>query len=115
MIWRVTSESGQHNREAKTGERFILGGGWDDAAYAFTDAYSLPTLSRSATNGFRCMLLTDKPIGRQFACRMIWKTLRETSQRRQPIEEDEFNLLVRQYAYDKTDLEPELIICRQCQ
>ena len=35
------------------GERFILGGGWSDAPYQFTDAYAQPATNRAAINGIR--------------------------------------------------------------
>ena len=48
--------------EAGAGERFILGGGWTDPAYGFTDAYAEPALDRSAINGIRLIkLLHDEP------------------------------------------------------
>ena len=34
-------------------QRFILGGGWNDAPYQFNDAYSQPPFDRSPTNGIR--------------------------------------------------------------
>ncbi len=37
------------------GQRFILGGGWNDPEYAFADAYAQSPWDRSQTNGFRCM------------------------------------------------------------
>lgn len=95
------------NKETKTGDRFILGGGWDDAAYAFTDAYSLPALSRSATNGIRCILQVDST-GQSSLMAELENPTRDFSKLR-PIDENVFNLLVRQYAYDKSKLEPTLI------
>ncbi|MBW2541559.1 MAG: protein kinase, partial [Deltaproteobacteria bacterium] len=41
--------------ESSRGGRFILGGGWNDPAYAFVDAYAQSPWDRSATNGFRCI------------------------------------------------------------
>ena len=35
------------------GGRFILGGGWSDTPYAFTDGYAQPPTDRSAINGIR--------------------------------------------------------------
>jgi len=37
------------------GQRFILGGGWNDPEYAFADAYAQSQWDRARTNGFRCM------------------------------------------------------------
>ena len=37
------------------GDRFILGGGWNDPPYGFNDAYAQSPWDRSETNGFRCI------------------------------------------------------------
>jgi len=95
------------NKETKTGDRFILGGGWDDAAYAFTDAYSLPPLSRSVTNGIRCILPIDTA-GQNILMAELENPTRDFS-KLHPIDESMFNLLTRQYAYDMSELEPTLI------
>jgi formylglycine-generating enzyme required for sulfatase activity/predicted esterase len=42
--------------DAGQGQRFILGGGWSDAKYAFVDAYAQRPMDRSAINGIRLML-----------------------------------------------------------
>ena len=48
--------------EAGGGEHFILGGGWTDPAYGFTDAYAQPAMDRSAINGIRLVkLLRNEP------------------------------------------------------
>ncbi len=39
--------------ESRDGERFILGGGFTDPPYGFTDAYAQPALDRSRINGIR--------------------------------------------------------------
>lgn len=36
-----------------TDERFILGGGWSESPYGFTDGYAQPAMDRSAINGIR--------------------------------------------------------------
>jgi eukaryotic-like serine/threonine-protein kinase len=44
------------------GERFILGGGWSDPPYGFTDAYAQPAMDRSDINGIRlARYLHDEP------------------------------------------------------
>ena len=44
------------NDSTREGQRFILGGGWNDPAYAFaSDAVAQPPFDRSASNGFRCI------------------------------------------------------------
>src|SRR5687768_805865 len=47
-------------------ERFILGGGWSDTPYAFTDGYAQPPTDRSAINGIRLVryLRTDDQLAR---------------------------------------------------
>ncbi|HEX9562406.1 MAG TPA: protein kinase [Gemmatimonadaceae bacterium] len=61
--------------DAGRGQRFILGGGWSDARYAFVDAYAQPPMDRSAINGIRLALyepadtsiaLASSPIPRAF-------------------------------------------------
>ncbi len=39
--------------DAGGGERFILGGGWSDPQYGFTDAYAQPAVDRLPINGIR--------------------------------------------------------------
>ena len=44
------------NSSTREGQRFILGGGWNDPAYGFdSDAVTQPPFDRSASNGFRCI------------------------------------------------------------
>ena len=43
--------------EAANGRRWVLGGAWDDPGYMFVLQTSLPSLDRSAGNGFRCARL----------------------------------------------------------
>ena len=61
--------------DARHGQRFILGGGWSDAKYAFVDAYAQPPMNRAAINGIRLVkydsgdtsvALASRPIPRAF-------------------------------------------------
>jgi eukaryotic-like serine/threonine-protein kinase len=65
--WCV-NDAGRH-------QRFILGGGWSDAKYAFVDAYAQPPMDRSVINGIRLakyhsgdtvVALASRPIPRAF-------------------------------------------------
>jgi eukaryotic-like serine/threonine-protein kinase len=65
--WCV-NDAGRH-------QRFILGGGWSDAKYAFVDAYAQPPMNRAAINGIRLakydsgdtiVALASRPIPRAF-------------------------------------------------
>jgi formylglycine-generating enzyme required for sulfatase activity len=51
---------------ASGGGRFILGGGWSDPPYGFTDGYAQPPMDRSAINGIRLVryLHTDDQLAR---------------------------------------------------
>ena len=51
---------------ASGGGRFILGGGWSDPPYGFTDGYAQPPTDRSAINGIRLVryLHTDDQLAR---------------------------------------------------
>jgi serine/threonine protein kinase/dienelactone hydrolase len=93
-VWN-TAEQGQ--------ARYILGGGWNDEEWAFSDAYAQPPMDRSATNGFRCIkvLGTDpkladlqRPLNREF--RDFFKE--------KPVSDQIFEQYLAQYRYDRTPL-----------
>ncbi len=48
---------------SESGDRFILGGGWSDPKYAFTDAYAQPPMNRAEINGIRLALYGDHDSG----------------------------------------------------
>ena len=45
--------------ESGRDHRFILGGGWSDPAYSFTDAYAQPAMDRAVINGIRLALYAE--------------------------------------------------------
>src|SRR5215218_5909888 len=57
------------NEAAGGGGRFILGGGWSEPPYAFTDGYAQPPMDRSGINGIRLVryLHTDDDLARAMA------------------------------------------------
>ena len=57
--------------DAGQGQRFILGGGWSDARYAFVDAYAQPPMNRAAINGVRLALYNPADSGVALASRPI--------------------------------------------
>jgi serine/threonine protein kinase/dienelactone hydrolase len=83
---------------------FILGGGWNDKTYEFTNDHSVQyPFNRFVTNGFRCMqyLETDsstadmkKPT--EFYMRNVYQE--------KPVSDGEFNVILRMYNYPKTSL-----------
>ena len=89
--------------QSSRGGRFILGGGWNDLAYAFNDAYAQLDFDRSETNGFRCIKYVDSEENRANLEKMVLLPLRDFLT--ETIVSDEtFALFLNQYAYDKTDL-----------
>lgn len=87
----------------RPGQRFILGGGWNDAEYAITDAYAQSPFDRSRTNGFRCMrVVTDEP-NRTNLERVIELPFRDFLAEK-PVSDEVFGFFLRQFHYDKTPL-----------
>ena len=86
------------------GQRFILGGGWNDPTYSFNDGYTQPALDRSVSNGFRCIqaLPNDSTLARLTSVvKMEFRDYRKEK----PVDDKIFNIFIRQYAYDKTPLQ----------
>lgn len=89
------------------GGKFILGGGWDDPAYAFNDDYAQSPWDRSATNGFRCI--------REVETSRVDSVLEATIElpfrdfRSEPRTSDEtFAQYLTQFRYDATPLRAEV-------
>jgi len=84
------------------GERYILGGGWNDPTYAFNDAYAQDPFDRSPTNGVRlAKYLSDENI--TLASRPIVRDFRDFS-KEQPVPDAVFAAYRRMYDYDRTRL-----------
>jgi dienelactone hydrolase len=85
-------------------ERFILGGGWNDAAYMFVDAYGQSPWDRGPTNGVRlATYLTETEAVRQ-AQAPITRPFRDFFAER-PASDAEFAVFRRLYAYDRQPLD----------
>ena len=89
--------------ECTRGGRFILGGGWNDPAYAFNDAYAQTAFDRSETNGFRCIKYLESEERRAGLEKAIEMPFRDFL-REKPVSDETFALFLNQYAYDKTGL-----------
>ncbi len=85
------------------GGHFILGGGWNDPAYAFNDAYAQAAFDRSETNGFRCIQYLGSEQNRAGLEKPIALPFRDFL-REKPVSDGTFALFLNQYAYDKTEL-----------
>jgi len=85
------------------GQRFILGGGWNDAPYAFGDLYAQSPWDRSPTNGFRLMTCGKERIGLEQAREPIAKEFRDYT-KETAVGDAEYRVFLRMYAYDRTPL-----------
>ena len=83
--------------------RFILGGGWNDAAYMFVDPYTQSPWDRSATNGFRLVTYLGVDDNLERAKQPIRRPFRDFLKDK-PVGDVEFQLYLRMYAYDPRPL-----------
>jgi dienelactone hydrolase len=80
--------------------RFILGGGWDDAGWAFNDAYAQSPWNRRPTNGVRCIREIDARPGLARAIEMPFRDFyNETA-----VDDETFAFFLRQFEYDDTPM-----------
>ncbi len=92
------------NRCDRPGERFILGGGWNDPEYAFADAYAQSAFDRSVTNGFRCIRpICPEPNSARLE-RVIELPFRDF-RAEEPVPDSVFDFFLRQFTYDKGPLD----------
>jgi formylglycine-generating enzyme required for sulfatase activity/dienelactone hydrolase len=92
------------NESQTSGQRFILGGGWDDPLYSFTDAYTQDAFDRSVTNGFRCIRFLEPEENLDELARAIEMPFRDFLSET-PVPDDVFAIYLRQFAYDRTPLD----------
>jgi DNA-binding winged helix-turn-helix (wHTH) protein/formylglycine-generating enzyme required for sulfatase activity/dienelactone hydrolase len=85
-----------------TGGRFILGGGWNDASYMFTDLYTQSPWDRSLTNGFR--LVTYLGVDKLERAKQPIKRPTRDFRKERPVGDAEFNIYLRMYRYDRQPL-----------
>jgi len=94
--------------ESSRGGNFILGGGWNDAAYGFNDAYAQSPFDRSVTNGIRCIKYLHGEAEHEELEAMIQLPFRDFLNEK-PVADEYFKLILSQYAYDKADLNTVLL------
>jgi len=91
------------NESGKNDERYILGGGWDDPDYGFTDAFTRHPMDRSLTNGFRCVSYIVPNENQSVLERPLVRAFRDFYAE-EPVSDETFALILRQYAYDREPL-----------
>jgi predicted esterase len=85
------------------GNRYILGGGWNDPSYQYSEIFAQPELNRSATNGIRLVrrLGQGRDIARASA--PVPGLVRDYSKAR-PVDDATFRGYLALYEYDRTPL-----------
>ena len=85
------------------GQQYILGGGWNDQPYTFTDAYAQDRFDRSATNGFRCIMYAGSDRNRAVLEATINVPVRQL-RKEKPVSDETFRYYRSLYTYDRTTL-----------
>ena len=88
--------------------RFILGGGWNDQPYQFTDAYTQPPFDRSPTNGFRLVKYLTVDSNLTLAGQPLQRAWRDFLKER-PISDLVFSAYRQMYQYDRTPLDAKVL------
>jgi class 3 adenylate cyclase/dienelactone hydrolase len=91
------------NESTNPGQRFILGGGWNDPTYSFNDSYTQSASDRGIANGFRCIkeLPGDTTLtGMTEKVSVAFRDYRKEK----PVDDKTFAFILNQYAYDKKPL-----------
>ena len=89
-------------------KRFILGGGWVDASYAFSDAYAQSPLDRSPINGIRLVrAATTAGLGPEQTRAPVVREHRDYAVER-PAPDAVYRGFIGFYDYDRTPLKPKL-------
>ena len=87
------------------GQRYILGGGWNEPSYMSNELDVRPPFDRSAINGFRCVRYT-KPLDPVLAAPLS-RAVRDYS-REKPASDAVFEVYRSMYAYDRTPLNAKI-------
>jgi eukaryotic-like serine/threonine-protein kinase len=89
-------------------ERFILGGGWNDEPYAFTDAYTQAPFDRSPTNGIRLVKYLAADPNVALAAAPLQRSRRDFVKVR-PVTDAVYAAYRQMYEYDRTALDAKVI------
>ena len=90
------------------GSRYILGGGWSDPQYVFSDLYAQPELNRAPINGIRLVRRIHASADLARASAPIPVVARNFATMR-PVDDATFRGLVTLYDYDHTPLNARLV------
>jgi tRNA A-37 threonylcarbamoyl transferase component Bud32 len=84
-------------------ERYILGGAWDEPAYAFNSPDARPPFERERTLGFRCVQRPTAPPERSFA--PLPRSAGGPARAIPPVGDETYNVFLGLHAYAKSDLD----------
>jgi len=89
--------------EADAGQRYVLGGAWDEPSYMFVDPDAQSPFLRAANIGFRCVKYITPESIPKFAIDAIPSPRRDLTKEK-PVAEAVFRAYLSAYSYDKTPL-----------
>ena len=84
-------------------QRFILGGGWSDPPYQFTDAYAQPANNRAAINGIRLVKYLKDDAALAKSKEAATRAFRDYKKEK-PVSAGEYEALRHVFDYDRTAL-----------
>jgi len=87
---------------------YILGGGFNDPTYAFNCAYTQLSDDRSVSNGFRCVIQTG-PDSADIEQSGRMKLAFRDYKKEKPVDDKTFEIYRRQFDYDKSELNAEIL------
>ncbi len=96
-----------YNESSNAGQRFILGGGWNDSKYSFNDAFTQSALDRSIANGFRCIKLLPGDTTSSSLKSVVSLAFRDYHKEK-PVDDKTFEIFLNHFAYDKTPLNSKI-------
>jgi serine/threonine protein kinase/dienelactone hydrolase len=95
------------NKSSRDGQRFILGGSWDDPGWTFIDPFARPPIDRSPTNGFRCIKYIEANDNQNELVKSIELVFRNYFNEK-PVSDETFTHFIHLYQYDKTSLNAKI-------
>jgi serine/threonine protein kinase/predicted esterase len=89
------------------GKRYLLGGGWNDQPFRFSDATALPPFDRSPSNGVRLAKYLQAEPELDLASQPVAGAFRDYFKERQ-VSDAAFAVYRQFYDYDRTPLKPKI-------
>jgi len=93
--------------ESSPGERYTLGGAWDEPAYLFTTGDARSAWDRQANLGFRCVRYQPGDASVAALSHTIPPSTRDYS-RETPVRDQVFNAYTRLFSYDRTPVDARM-------